>query len=240
MSGHSKWATSHRQKEIADSKKGAVFTKLANLIVMAAREGGADPDSNFKLRIAVDKARAANMPKDNIERAIKKGVGGDKAGANFEEVIYEIIGPLGVGYIVEAVTDNKNRTVGEIKAITNKNGAQLGSANSVAWNFRRQGIIIIAGENLNEEAELKIIDLGAEDIEQSKTEWQIFTAPENLMTVAKKLKDAGFKVREAYLAYLPKEELAISDAEEKERIEKLCSLFDDLDDVTNVYTNAVW
>ena len=132
MSGHSKWATTHRQKEAADAKKGAIFTKLANLITIAARESGGDTESNFKLRLAVDKARAANMPKDNVERAIKKGTGEGSGSSNFEQLTYEIFGPDGTAFIVEAVTDNRNRTIGEVKAVVNKNGGQMAGPNSVA------------------------------------------------------------------------------------------------------------
>lgn len=240
MSGHSKWATTHRQKEAADAKKGAVFTKLANLITVAAREGGGDSETNFKLRLATDKARAANMPKDNIERTIKKGTGAGKEGANFEEITYEIIGPAGSGFIVEAITDNRNRTAGEIKAIINKNNITLGSANSVAWNFDRQGVITILSKNLNKDAELALIDAGAIDIEQAEDTWLIITAPGNLMTVAEKIKTLNYIVKEATLAYLPKEELKISNPEDQEKVERLYNLLDDLDDVTNVFTNASW
>ncbi|MFA6526247.1 MAG: YebC/PmpR family DNA-binding transcriptional regulator [Candidatus Buchananbacteria bacterium] len=239
MSGHSKWATSHKKKEVADAKKGAIFTKLAALITVSAREGGDDLDANFKLRLAVDKAREANMPKDNIDRAIKKGTGAGKDGANFEEITYEIIGPMGIGYIAEAVTDNKNRTVGELKAVVNKNGAQLGSTNSVAWNFRRRGIISIVG-NLTDETELQLIDLGAEDIEKNDDSWQVITSPTELMTIAEKIKDLGLKVEDASLAYLSNEEVKITNPEDQEKIERLYNLIDDLDDITNVYTNASW
>lgn len=239
MSGHSKWATSHRKKEAADAKKGAAFTKLAALITVAAREGGDDVNANFKLRLAVDKAREANMPKDNIERAIKKGSGSGKDGANFEEITYEIIGPLGIGYIAEAVTDNKNRTVGDLKAVVNKYGGQLGSTNSVAWNFRRRGVINISG-NLTDETELQLIDLGAEDIEKSDDGWQVITAVTELMTIADKIKNLGLKVEDASLAYLPNEEVKISSPEDQEKIERLYNLIEDLDDITNVYTNASW
>ena len=240
MSGHSKWATTHRQKSIADAKKGAIFTKFGNLITVAAREGGADLEANFKLRLAVDKARAANMPKDNIERAINKGAGTAKDGQNFEQVTYEIVGPAGSGFIVEAITDNKNRTAGDLKAILNKNGCQLGGPNSVAWNFRRVGLITADAAGLNDDSELLIIDAGAEDIEKQDDVWQIITAPENLMEVAKKLKAQNIAVKEANLSYMPNEELNIADAENQEKIDKIYNLIDDLDDVTEVYTNAVW
>lgn len=239
MSGHSKWAKTHRQKSITDAKKGAIFTKFANLITVAAREGGADIDGNFKLRLAVDKARASNMPKDNIERAIAKGAGTGKDGENFEQATYEIVGPAGAGFIVEAITDNKNRTAGDLKAILNKNGCQLGGANSVAWNFRRVGLISADAAGLNDDSELLIIDAGADDIEKHDDGWDIITAPDMLMAVAERLKTSGIHVTEAALSYLPKEELSVSNAEDREKIERIYELLEDLDDVTNVYTNAV-
>lgn len=239
MSGHSKWATSHRKKEIADSKRGAVFTKIAALITVATREGGEDINSNFKLRLAVDKARAANMPKDNIERAIKKGAGSGKDGNNFEEVMYEIIGPLGIGFIAEAVTDNKNRTVGDLKAVLNKYGGQLGSPNSVAWNFRRCGLITITN-NLTDDTELQLIDLGVQDIEKSDDNWQVITAPAELMQIAEKIKNLGFNISETTLAFLPNKETTITGQENQEKVEKFYNLIDDLTDITNIYTNANW
>lgn len=240
MSGHSKWATTHRQKSAADAKKGAIFTKIANLLTIAAREGGGDIDSNFKLRLAFDKARAANMPKDNIQRAIDKGAGATKDGATFEEVTYEVIGPAGTNFIVEAITDNKNRTVADLKAILNKNGGQLGSANSVAWMFERKGQIIVAAKGLDEDKELEIIDAGADDIEQNEDDWIITTAVDKLNAVSTALKSLGIETKEAGLAYLAKDQVEISDPEDQAKIEKLYNLIDDLDDVSNVYTNANW
>lgn len=237
MSGHSKWATNFRAKSAQDAKRGAIFTKIANLITVAAREGGADQDSNFKLRLAVEKGKEANMPKDNIQRAIDKGAGTGKDGAHFEEVTYEIISPAGIGLIVEAVTDNKNRTVADLKAILNKHGAQLGSTNSVAWNFNRKGVIILDANNLNDESELSIIDAGADDIIKDE-DWQVITPADSLMTVAENLKKQNFKVKEASLAYLPKEEITLTKAEDQEKFEKLYDLIDNLDDITNIYTNA--
>jgi len=239
MSGHSKWATTHRQKSAQDAKRGVAFTKIANLIIMAAREGGGDINSNFKLRLAVDKARDVNMPKDNIQRAIDRGAGTGKDGAIFEEVTYEIIGPNSIGFIAEAVTDNKNRTVADLKSILNKNGAQLGSSNSVSWNFDRRGVIILDGTGLNDESELDIIDAGALDIIKDD-EWQVLTSAELLMSVTENLKKKNFNIKESSLAYLPKEEITITDSETQEKIEKFYNSIDNLDDITNIYTNANW
>lgn len=240
MSGHSKWATTHRQKSAADAKKGAVFTKIANLLTVAAREGGGDLESNFKLRLAFDKARAANMPKDNIQRAIDKGAGNSKDGANFEEAVYEVVGPAGSGFVVETITDNKNRTVADLKAILNKNGGQLGSANSVAWMFERKGQIIINSAGLNDDKELEIIDSGADDIDKGDDEWVVYTAVEQLNAVSKALKEKGVEIKEAGLVYSAKDQLDINDPEDQEKIDRLYNLIDDMDDVSNVYTNANW
>ncbi len=240
MSGHSKWATTHRQKSAADAKKGAIFTKLANLLTIAAREGGGDLESNFKLRLAFDKARAANMPKDNIQRAIDKGTGSSKDGANFEEVVYEVVGPAGSGFVVEAITDNRNRTVADLKAILNKNGGQLGSANSVAWMFERKGQIIINSAGLDDDKELEIIDSGADDIDKGEDEWIVYTAVEQLNSVNKALKEKRIEIKEAGLVYSAKDQLDISNLEDQEKIERLYNLIDDMDDVSNVYTNANW
>ena len=240
MSGHSKWATTHRQKSAADAKKGAIFTKIANLLTVAAREGGSDLDSNFKLRLAFDKARSANMPKDNIQRAIDKGSGTSKDGAIFEEVTYEVVGPIGTNFIVEAITDNKNRTVADLKAILNKNGGQLGSTNSVAWMFERKGQIIIDSKELDEDKELEIIDAGADDIEQNDDEWLITTSIDKLNAVSTALKSLGTVIKEAGLVYFAKDQVEITGTENQAKIEKLYNLIDELDDVSNVYTNANW
>jgi YebC/PmpR family DNA-binding regulatory protein len=240
MSGHSKWATTHRQKSAADAKKGAAFTKIANLLTVAAREGGGDLDSNFKLRLAFDKARAVNMPKDNIQRAIDKGAGSSKDGVNFEEAIYEVVGPAGSGFIVEAITDNKNRTVADLKAILNKNSGQLGSANSIAWMFERKGQIIINSAELNEEKELEIIDAGADDITQGELEWVVVTAADKLNAVSTALKEKNIEIKEAGLIYSAKDQVEIANQEDQEKIERLYNLIEDMDDVSNVYTNANW
>ena len=243
MSGHSKWATTHRKKEATDAKKGAVFTKLANLISLAAK-GGGDLENNFQLRLAVEKARAANMPKNNIERAIKRG-GHDLTGANaLEEVAYEIIGPAGSVFIAEAITDNKNRLVANLKAVLNKNNGQLGSPNSVLWLFNKKGMITInlepPNDKISDELELKIIDAGAEDIEKNEGEWEIYTQAENRQKVEQKLKPLGLNIKESGLTYMAKNDLKINNPEAREKIEKLYLALDELDDINNVYTNAHW
>lgn len=244
MSGHSKWATTHRQKEAADAKKGAIFTKLANLITIAAREGGGDLESNFKLRLAIDKARAANMPKDNIERAIKKGTGEGTGGSSFEQLTYEIFGPEGTTFIIEAVTDNRNRTIGEVKAVVNKNGGQMAGPNSVAWMFDRHGFATIDTKQITDkdtdDLELALIDAGADKIEKNNDFWEINCSIESLQLLLKKLKDENIEIRDSGLAYFAKDEISITDSEKQEKIEKFYSVLEDLDDVNNVYTNASW
>lgn len=243
MSGHSKWAKTHRQKSAQDAKRGAIFTKLANLITMAAKEGGGDAENNFKLRLAVDKARSTNMPKDNIERAIKRGTG-EAGGGNFEEVLYEIIGPAKSGFIVEAITDNKNRTVSAIKAILNKNNGSLGGPNSVLWLFKKTGAVVIDLKNYSrqsadlDELELLLIDAGAEEVEKNEDNWTIYTVPENLQKVINNLKAKRLTIIESSLSYQPKEELKIADQETQAKIANLYQLLSDLDDVSNIYTNA--
>ncbi len=241
MSGHSKWATTHRQKEAVDAKRGAIFTKFGNLITIAARQGGGDLDANFKLRLAVEKARTANMPKENIERAIKRGTG-EGGGATMEEAIYEIFGPGGAVFIAEIITDNKNRASSEIRSAAGKHGGRLGEMNSVLWMFNKKGLIVIEIEKLTgkklDELELNLIDAGAEDIIKGDDAWEIYTAPDQLQTTENKIKSLGLEAKESSLIYAAKEELAIADAETQEKIEKLYNALDDLGDVNNIYTNA--
>lgn len=243
MSGHSKWATTHRQKSATDAKRGVVFTKISNLITMAARASGGDINANFKLRLAVEKARAANVPKDKIEKAIIRGTGGGEK-SNLEEAAYEALGPAGSAFIIEVITGNKNRAVAEIKNILNKNGGQLGGPNSVLWLFERKGIITIGLEGMMaknlDEFELKLIDTGAQEIIKNEKEWEIYTLPNELQKTEKKIKNLGVEIKESSLAYIAKRDLTIADDGNREQIEKLFSALEDLDDVANVYTNANW
>lgn len=239
MSGHSKWATTKRQKAAKDAKRSSAFTKLANNITIAARKGG-DPDMNFSLRMAIDKAKAANMPKDNIERAIKRGTG-EGGGAAVEELTYEGIGPGKAGFIIEAVTDNKNRTASEIRHAFTKHNGSLGSTNSVSWNFDRKGVITVTAEHLPaddwEAFELELIDAGAEDITKEAEGLTVVTALENLQSVKEFLDRKGIAVDSAELEYIPRERKALNDEEQK-KVEHFIDALDELDDVSNYYTDV--
>lgn len=244
MSGHSKWAKTHRKKEATDAKRGAIFTKMGNLITIAAKEGGSDMESNFKLRLAVEKAKSNNMPKDNIERAIKRGTGGNGEGVILEEITYEGFGPGGSTFVIETITDNKNRTVSDVKSALTKNGGQLGGPNSVLWQFERKGYISIDNSQLEgkdpDELELNLIDAGAQDITKDEDSLEVYTAPDALQKVEENIKKLGIEIQESSLSYRAKDETKIDDQSIKEKIEKLYSALDDIEDVNNIYINASW
>jgi YebC/PmpR family DNA-binding regulatory protein len=231
MSGHSKWATIKRQKGANDAKRGAVFTKLGNQIAIAAR-GGTDPALNSNLAMVIDKAKAVNMPLANIERAIKRVA--DKSAAQLEEVVYEAYGPGGVGIIIEAATDNKNRTLPEVKTILSKNGGNIAEPGSVAFQFERKGVIEI--EAGGEEALLEILDAGADDAEENEGSIIAYTEAKKLNEVATKLKDSNLKVASAELQYVPNAQIEVPE-EKQEKVLKVLELLEDHDDVLNVYTN---
>ncbi len=233
MSGHSKWATTKHQKAATDKKRSNLFTKLANLISVAARSGG-DPTMNFSLRLAIDKAKAANMPKENIDRAIKRGTG-ELGGQRVEEELYEVYGPSRTAILIEATTDNKNRAVAEIKTILNKAGSKLASSGSVAYLFLRKGVIKTSGDR-GEETELKIIDSGADDYEKIEGGYLVYTKMENLRLVSDALTNGGFEIESAELSWEPKDTVTLSE-EESEKVIKLLESLDDLDDVSNVSSN---
>lgn len=240
MSGHSKWATTHRKKELADAKRSAVFTKLSNNITFAARQGGGDADSNFKLRLAVDKAKEANMPKDNIERAVKKGTGA-LGGSTIEEITYEGFGPLKSAFIVEVVTDNKNRIVAELKHIFSRYGGSLGSSGSVSWQFERKGVISIASEDYNvkkDEIELELIEAGAQDIKEDEECVEICTKVEDLQKVKEVVDKFGLSAKSAGLEWIPKEELKINSDGDKKKIEDFMEALDENGDVQDFYSNV--
>lgn len=232
MSGHSKWATTKRQKAVVDAKRGALFTKIANQIAIAARSG-TDPNMNPSLAMMLEKARQANMPKANIERAIARV--SDKSAAALIEETYEGYGPGGAGIIIEVATDNKNRTMPEVRNTLSKNGGRMADPGSVMFQFARKGWIVIAEKG--EEAMMAVLEAGAEDVEEAEDGLEIVTAPSDLMKVRQALIDAGLTVNEAELKYLPTNTIELSD-EDGEKLGKLLDAIDDLDDVTAVHTNA--
>lgn len=236
MSGHSKWATTHRKKELIDAKRGAIFTKLANNIALAARQGGGDIEMNFKLRLAVDKAKEANMPKDNIERAIKKGTG-ELEGITIEEITYEGFGPAGSAFMVEVVSDNRNRTASEMKHLFSDFGGSIGT---VGWQFEKRGIINIDAADYKKQKdnlELELIDAGADDIKEDEEVVEILTKVETLQKVREKLEQAKIKIKSAVLGWIPKEEVKLDD-EARSKVEAFMEALDDNSDVQDFYTNV--
>jgi len=236
MSGHNKWSGIKHKKEANDSKRAKVFTKLAKPIVIATREGGENPDNNFKLRLAIKKAQEFNMPKDNIEKAIKRGTGGDKSAEIFE-IIYEAMGPNGIMMIIKATTDNKNRTVSEIKTILNKNGGKFGENGSAMWNFNQVGKIVLKiDSDISDEIELIAIEAGAKDTLLENNLLNIFTDPKELQTIQNKLTEKNLEILESNLSYVPKSTVSIN---EKTRFsyEKLLEMLTDQDDVEEIFDN---
>lgn len=237
MSGHSKWSTIKHKKGAADAKRGAVFTKLAKLVTIAARDGGGDPEFNFQLRSAMDMARAANVPKDNIDRAIKRGLGEIEGGV-IEEVLYEGFGPGGVAVMVQALTDNRNRTGSNIKHIFTKHGGNLGGTGAVQWMFEQKGIVRLEGEKEpDDEQQLLLIDAGADDIEVDDGEIVISSPGDALAKVRDAADNAGFTVSSSNLEWVAKESI---DADEgvMAKIEKMFEALDDDEDANGIFSNA--
>ena len=232
MSGHSKWETTKRQKAVVDAKRGALFTKIGNQIAIAAR-AGQDPAMNPSLAMVLEKARHANMPKANIERAIARAA--DKNSAALIEETYEAYGPAGVGIIIEVATDNKNRTMPEVRHTLDKNGGRMADPGSVMFQFERKGVIFIADKG--EEALMTALEAGAEDASEEEDGIEIITGPTDLMKVRQNLIDAGMTVSSAELKYVPNTTVPV-EGEDEEKINKLLDAVDDLDDVVNVFTNA--
>lgn len=233
MSGHSKWSTIKRQKGLADAKRGAVFTKIGNQIAIAAR-GGIDPTLNSSLAMVIEKAKAANMPQSNIQRAIDRVA--DKNAAQLEEITYEAYGPGGVGIIIETATDNRNRTFPEVRHALTKNGGSVAEPGSVAFQFDRKGIIHVQASG--EDALLTVLDAGAEDAQEEGDELVVYTAPGDLAKVREAINADGLKVVSAELGYEPKNSVPITDEETSAKVFRVLDALDDLDDVTNVHTNA--
>lgn len=233
MSGHSKWSTIKREKGAKDAKRGAVFTKLGNQIAIAAR-GGVDPSMNSTLALAIEKAKAANMPLANIQRAIDRVA--DKNAVQLEESVYEGYGPGGVGVIIETATDNKNRTFPEVKNALNKNGGRIADAGSVLFQFDRRGVIVVTASG--EDALLTVLDAGAEDAAEEDGEIVVYTDQKDLAKVRSQIVAAGLTVSDAELQYVPKAATQVSDEETATKLMKLLDALDDLDDVVNVHTSA--
>lgn len=234
MSGHSHFATIKRTKEANDAKKGKVFSKFAREIAIAVKTGGGtDPEFNYKLRMVIDKARTYNMPKDNIERAISRGSGTEA----LEVINYEGFGPCGVGVIVEAATDNRNRTAQEIKNLFERVGGSLSGPGSVSFNFDHKGLLVVNKESNFEEQMLKLIDCGAEDVEELEVEVEVYTSPDKLREVRGNMEKAGFIIKSSELIMKPKTFQQITDSKDASKILAFMEQLDDHDDVQNVYAN---
>ncbi len=232
MSGHSKWSTIKRQKGVNDAKRGAVFTKLGKQLAIAAR-GGTNPATNSALAMAIEKAKSANMPMNNIERSIQRAA--DKDAAALEEITYEGYGPGGVAIMVDVATDNKNRTYPEVRLAFTKNGGNMAEPGSVAFHFSHKGQVRVKGSG--EELLLQALDAGAEDVVEEGDELVVYTAPGDLAKVRQSLTDVGSEVLEAELTYAPNNTLEITDRETARKVINLMNALEDLDDVTNTYTN---
>lgn len=237
MSGHSKWATIKRKKGALDAKRGKLFTKLIKELTIAARDGGSDPSGNPRLRLAIDNAKSANMPADNIERAIKKA-SGELEGVSYVEVTYEGYAPAGIAVMVEAVTDNKNRTVAEVRHLFSKGGGNMGESGSVSWMFDRKGVITIEKQGKSEDDMMEIVlDAGADDLQTEDEYYTIQTSIETFEPVRRAILDKGLTVENASIQWVAKNMVSVG-GEDAEKIIKLIDNLEDNDDVQNVYTNA--
>ena len=236
MSGHSKWSTIKHKKGAADAARGKLFTKVIKEITIAARDGGGDPDGNPRLRRALDAARAANMPADTITRGIKKGTG-ELEGVQYEELLYEGIGPDGALFLCEVVTDNRNRTIADVRKIFDKNNGQIGNTGSAAWAFEQKGIIRLDEEAASEEDLFEVaVGAGAENLELVGDQWVVTTARNDLDAVSKAINDSGVRVTEAALAYLPNNPKVV-DGSDAKKLVRLFEALDDYDDVQNVFAD---
>lgn len=238
MAGHSKWNNIKNRKGKEDAKKAKVFTKLGRYIMVAAKEGGSDPEYNPALKAAIDKAKAENMPNDNIERAVKKGAG-ELGADNFEEIIYEGYGPAGIAVFIECLTDNRNRTAPDIRHAFDKSGGNLGQSGSVTFMFDRKGIIAIERKDSIDEDDLTMlaIDLGAEDFESEEAGFEITTTPEDFDSVRNGLSDAGYEFAIAEISYIPQTTVQLTDPDDIKNMERLIEMLEDNDDVQEVYHN---
>jgi YebC/PmpR family DNA-binding regulatory protein len=238
VSGHSKWSSIKHKKGAADAKRGKLFSKLSRAIIVAAKEGGPDPSGNLALQNAIEKARSYSMPKDNIERAIARGSGADSDAAEFETVIYEGYGPNGVAVIVEALTDNRNRTASDVRHVFSKNDGNLGGSGAVAWLFERRGIVLVAADGVDEdELTLAAAEGGADDISLDGSTYQVVSAPESLTSVREALERAGFTVDSAELSMVPKTTVEVADESSAKKVLRLIDQLEENDDIQDVYSN---
>jgi YebC/PmpR family DNA-binding regulatory protein len=234
MSGHSKWSTIKHKKAAADAKRGKVFTRLAKEITVAAREGGGDPDMNVRLRLAVDKAKAANMPKENIERAIKRGTG-ELEGSDYFEVIYEAYAPHGIGILIEVVTDNKNRTIADVRHVINKHGGSMAEAGSVGWQFSRKGYIGVNGNVDQDELFMIAVDAGADDVQFGEEIVEVFTSLENFQSVRNAIAEAGIAIEDASVIYKANNPIELGE-QQTLQVMNFIEQLEDLDDIQDVYS----
>jgi YebC/PmpR family DNA-binding regulatory protein len=238
LSGHSKWSSIKHKKGAADAKRGKLFSKLTRAIIVAAKEGGPDPANNLSLQNAVEKARSYSMPKDNIERAIAKGAGEGADGDAFETVVYEGYGPEGVAVVVEALTDNRNRTASDIRHAFTKHGGSLGTTGAVLWQFERRGVVVVPAEGADEEELFfAAADAGAEDVEADGDIFQVTSAPETLAAVREAIEAAGFRIDSAELSMVPKTTVAVEEESAAKSVMRLIDALEDNDDVQDVYAN---
>jgi YebC/PmpR family DNA-binding regulatory protein len=237
VSGHSKWSTIKRKKGAEDKRRGQLFTKLSRAIIVAAREGGADPEANATLAAAIAKARSYSMPKDNIERAVQRGAGASEGSDAYESITYEGYGPDGVAIIVEALTDNRNRTAADVRSIFTKHNASLGTPGSVAWQFERKGVILLPAAGVDEdEILLEAADAGAEDAQREGDSWRVTTDASALASVRDALEGAGFEIESAEPTLVPKNTVAL-DEDGARKLLRLIDSLEDNDDVQDVYAN---
>jgi YebC/PmpR family DNA-binding regulatory protein len=238
MSGHSKWSSIKHKKGAADAKRGQLFSKLSRAIIVAAREGGPDPAGNLALQNAIEKARSYSMPKDNIERAIARGSGADADAASYETVIYEGYGPNGVAVIVEALTDNRNRTASDIRHAFDKNDGNLGTSGAVLWLFERRGIVLVPADGVDEdELMLAAADGGADDVTLDGSTYQVVSPPESLATVRETLEAAGYAVDSAELTMVPKTTVEVAEESAAKKVLRLIDQLEESDDVQDVFSN---
>jgi YebC/PmpR family DNA-binding regulatory protein len=238
VSGHSKWHSIRHKKGAVDAKRGKLFSKLTRAVIVAAREGGPDPDNNLALQNAIEKARENSMPKDTIERAIARGAGTDADAEAYEQVTYEGYGPNGVAVLVEALTDNRNRTAADVRHVFAKNDGNLGTSGAVAWLFERKGVIFVPADSADEDAVmLAAADAGAEDVSLEGSSYQITCAPEDLASVRQALEAAGIQIESAEITMLPKTTVRIEDEAAARKLLRLMEALEENDDVQDVYAN---